>query len=127
MVNIKDTWQFSNRQAAILRRDALIARLENKEDKEKMTFTINDNITYTSLSDFQSSNSKRLYQDIIRMKSDLTHINEILENTRNRYAEATRSKKYELGRLIIKLEKEVLELDASIKTKEKKLRNIENK
>ena len=61
------------------------------------------------------------------MKSDLTHINEILENTRNRYAEAIRSKKYELGRLIIKLEKEVLELDASIKTKEKQLRNIENK
>lgn len=125
--NIKETWSFGNRKSALKRRDELIARMTNKIADKQIDFIVNDNTTYTSLSDFQSSNGKSIYQNIMHMKSTLIHINEIIEETRSRYAEATHSKKYELGRQIVKLEKEALALDADIKIKEKQLRNIENK
>jgi len=124
---IKDTWQFGDRNAAIQRRDALIARLTNKQTKEDIEFVVNDQTTYSSLSDFKSANGKKKYQEIVNNKKKLAQLQTILDSSRDSYISANKSMKYELGRKIVALEEETLSLELEIAKAEKDLRNAENK
>ena len=124
---IKDTWQFGDRSEALQRRNALLARLNETKTTEKMEFVVNDNVTYTSPSDFKSTNGKKRFNDIVAKKNELAELTALLESTRNRYSDASRTKKHEIGRQIISLEEEVSTLESEIANAEKQLRNAENK
>lgn len=124
---IKDTWQFGDRNAAISRRDAMLARMNNKQTKERVEFVVNDQTIYTSLSDFKSANGKKKYQEIVANRSKLSQLQSLLDSSRARYADAAKTKKYEIGRQIISLEEELNTLETELAKAEKALRNAENK
>ena len=124
--HIKDTWSFGNASAAIQRRNALLARMEKKSNEETVEFVVNDNTTYSSLADFHSAGGKQKYQDIVGKKSKLQQLTTLLDSSRESYTDASRSKKHEIGRQIIKLEQEIDALSTEISKEEKALRNAEN-
>jgi len=124
---IKDTWQFGDRTAAIQRRDAMLVRMNSKQTTDRVEFVVNDQTTYTSLSDFKSANGKKKYQAIVADRSKLVQLQSLLDSSRTRYADASKSKKYEIGRQIKSLEEEVNALETDIAKAEKALRNAESK
>lgn len=125
--SIKDTWKFGNRNAAIQRRNDLLSRLTDKKADESIEFVINDITTYTSLADFKTPNGKQKYQDILKNKNKLAQLKNLLETSRDGYANTNKSKRHDLGRKILALEQEVETLETNIEKAEKELRNAENR
>lgn len=124
---IKDTWSFGDVNAALQRRDAMLARISSKVSAEQVRFVVNDNTVYTSLDEFRTPSGKKRYEALSADKSKLSKLQTLLDTTRKSFADAAHAKKYEIGRRIIALEQEVEALENDILQAEKALRNAENK
>lgn len=123
--SIKSTWQFGNRDEAMSRYTLMMQKQEKKNADSGMEFVIDDNKTYTSLSEFKNKDAKKLYQELVNDKSNLTNMQKLLNDARDNYAQATKSKKYEIGRNIMSLEKDISILEKQTYEKEKKIRKLE--
>ncbi len=125
--HIKDTWQFGDRNAALERVANLSSRTNTNKANDKIEFVVNDNKTYTSIADFKSEESKKDFQAIQHNKQKLAQLTNLLNSTREAYAQASNTKKHGFGRQIIELEKETETLTEDIAKAEKALRNREGK
>lgn len=122
---IKSTWKFGNAGDAKNRLESLISRINTKQSDDSILFIINDITTYTTLSDFRTTDGTKKYSEIVALKKKHTQLSSLLETTRTNYNPKAQNK-HELGRQIVTLEEEVLTLEQTISQKEKQLRNEEN-
>lgn len=125
--SIKSTWQFGNREAALTRVTALQNRENAKDDNTKMEFVVNDQKTYTSLSDFKTQNAKKLYQELLKDKEKLSQLKSLLESARENYSQSAKTKQFEIGRQIVNLENEINTIETNTHNKEKEIRKLETK
>ncbi|MGI6242832.1 MAG: hypothetical protein ACOYJK_04775 [Prevotella sp.] len=125
IINISDTWDFGNRRKALQRRDAMIARTAEAQTGRKMTFVINDDRIVTSIADFKSEKSKKLYKQLQELCSMLQSTQENLETKRETYANAGKGVKEDLKDDILQLEKDLTQQHADIKLLEKEIRQHE--
>jgi hypothetical protein len=123
--SIKNTWQFGNRDEAMGRYRTMTQRQDKKDADNGMEFVINDQEIYTSVSDFKNKDARKMYQELINNKKNLAEMQKLLNNARDNYAQATKSKKYEIGRKIISLENEINLLEEQTYEKEKEIRRLE--
>lgn len=124
---IKDSWKFGDRTAALARLGEMAQRMAKKFDGEKVEFVVNDTKTITSLDGFKNAENKALYSEIAESKKKLASLEQVLESARATFSNTAKNKQHKIGREIIDLENEVMNLSRDIKNAEKQLRNAENK
>lgn len=124
--DISRTWKFGNRQEALNRKNAMIARTTGTQVGRNVAFVINDDRIVSSVSDFKSEKSKMLYKQLQELRSMMQSTQESLESKRESYANAGKGVKADLTDDILRLENELSRQNADIKLLEKKIRQIES-
>ena len=97
------------------------------QPKSEMEMVINDDVTYTSVSQFRSPESLPLYRQLTDAKKRLAEIESTIEKSRTYYVKANAEDKRVLRTEILDGEDEILRLTVQVSTLEKKIRNAENK
>lgn len=125
----KDTWNLwdkkADRQLAV-RRLADINSHNAAEHSNGERFIVNDKLTYTSAQQFHSSASRELYAQLIALQQDASQRKSKLSALREQYEAASAVGKRQLTQEILKAERQVEQLETTIRQTEKRLRNNEN-
>ncbi len=123
---IADTWGNGKERKLALERLNSLQETGREENKPEMTFVINDQTTYTSVSQFRHPDSKGLYAELQEAKRQLEDTQVLLEKSRNYFAKASADDKQTLRPEILDAEKKLERLIADTKSLEKRIRNAEN-
>ena len=123
---IADTWGNGKERKLALERLNSLQETGREENKPEMTFVINDQTTYTSVSQFRHPDSKGLYAELLEAKRQLEDTQVLLEKSRNYFAKASADDKQTLRPEILDAEKKLERLIADTKSLEKRIRNAEN-
>lgn len=128
IASIADTWgNGSERDNAISRLQKIRNGYEHKEkQKNRMSFVINDDITYTDISDFKVPANKEKFRQLNEMKALAKTLSDKTEKAREQYAGGDTVVRNRLSGTILKNEKEGEKLEMQIRQLEKDIRNSEN-
>lgn len=127
--SIKDTWVDND---SIVKSG--LEKLKNLRDfntskstntNENNIFIINDNISYTGISEFKSPEAKDLYKHYLQMKNKLLQSQKELEEMRDKFGNADEAQKKEMSPSILNLENKVVQSIQEIKNEQKAIRNKE--
>lgn len=121
--SIRSTWQFGDRKAALRRRDAMLARIHQKEQSQSPVLVINDGRLARSANDLRTAEGKRLYQQWIEVGSMIHDSQSRLETLRQQYA-ASHSEG--LRQRIVRLESELAQQRDDLAALAKQIRKTEN-
>ena len=125
---IARTWgNGKEREQALERLKAIDSKSITQQPKSEMQMIINDQVTYTSISQFRSQESLSLFQQLTNTKKKLVETQNTLEKSRNYYAKANKEDKNVLRTEILDGEDEILRLTYQVSDLEKRIRNAENK
>lgn len=94
--------------------------------KHDFTLVINDNLTYTTYSDFKSPQAKALCAEWFKNKEVLKKQKENLDRLRNEYANGSQEKKQQLTPTILQLEQLSEKNEQDLNNAEIQIRNTEN-
>lgn len=125
---IADTWTDSTALADARQRLASIRtpQAHDSESTADFHFVINDNLTYTRLSDFKAPGTPRQYQQLFTLQRQYQRLRSALGKARDYYATASREEREEIGPEILASEQRQHELYLEIRRLEKNIRNEEN-
>lgn len=126
--NIKSTWYDKNivRQA-LKRQDNAKKEMAQKEDIEtSMSFVINDDITYKSISQFKSAKARGMLTSLYKMYEKLNIYEKKLESLREGFQNIDKRQRKTEYENIYNMENEIIELRSTIHKTEKDIRNAEN-
>jgi hypothetical protein len=134
--SIKDTWDFGDRERAMNRLQAMLARkgamnngmmtLTKGLGTEEMAFTINDKTVYYHASDFLSPTARKLYGQYTELSTMVLLNERKLEGQREAYTNGNNKRRAELRQPILRLEHDIELQRKDLKDLEKKIRNAEN-
>ncbi|MBE6288537.1 MAG: tetratricopeptide repeat protein [Mediterranea massiliensis] len=96
-----------------------------KEEKQQYQFIINDEITYHTANDFQSTEAKALFKQYCQHELDYLHLMLELEQLRDKYSQSNAAQKREKAPAILDLEKRVKTMYEELQGLAKKVRNTE--
>lgn len=127
LTSIHQTWPSS------AKRDVAMKRLNSLRNKAKASaqgmgnidFVVNDNITYTSLGQFHSNETRNAYMEIARQQKELVSVVNKLDAMRTRYHYAPTNGKDNLAKQIAQFEQREDNLRTSIRKNEQELRRKE--
>ena len=123
---IADTWTDDTaRQDALTRLQDISKRRHQRTDDREFTFVINDDVTYTRLSEFRAPGSSRLFQELQSLRQQHQRLVTALDKAREYYAQATQSERNELRSEILASERTQSQLQRQIHDTEKTIRNSE--
>ena len=123
--SIKDTWEFGNRQTAMLRLKNIRTKIRKRQNKNNINFIINDKQIIRSIDDFKSDESRKLYKQLVEIKQIITEEEYQLQKQRIQY-ESDSSMREKLYPIIIKEEQLIQKQKLEQIAIEKRIRNIEN-
>lgn len=124
---IANTWGKGNeRKQALERLKAINPNSGTQKKNPEMSFVINDQVTYTSVSQFRAPESANLYRELQDMKKQYQESVSLLEKSRNYYSKANAEDKRVLRTEILDSEKQLEQFTTNIKALEKRIRNAEN-
>ena len=124
---IANTWgKGTERKQALERLKAISKTNPTQQLKSAVNFIVNDRVTYTDISQFQSPDSPDLYRELQSTKKQLKDIEQLLEKSRNFYAKAKPEDKRVLRTEILDAERQFVRLTTDVKTLEKRIRQSEN-
>ena len=129
MQSIKDTWSLWDRKAdrqQAARRLADINSHNTPETNRAEKFMVNDKVAYTSAQQFHSSASRELYAQLVGMQNNADRLSTQLSSLREQYEASSATEKRRLTPEIVKIERQVEQLETTIRQTEKRLRNNEN-
>lgn len=123
---IADTWTDDTaRQDALTRLQDISKRRHQRTDDREFTFVINDDVTYTRLSEFRAPGSSRLFQELQSLRQQHQRLVTALDKAREYYAQATQRERDELRSEILASERTQSQLQRQIHDTEKTIRNSE--
>lgn len=127
--NIQATWGNADKVRLAKQQLAKAMYQQQHEQKAKgdFTFIINDGITYHVLDDFQSKEARKLYQELSQKQKDLEAMKRSLNEQRDTYASAQKSRKDSMTPAILDQEKRIQELYKEIEKLTFEVRNTELK
>ncbi len=127
---IADTWtDRSLRNEAFNRKSAVLEQaFKNKIHfkKPKFKFVINDDVTYTSMTDFKYDENRENMEKLLDLQKQLTVLEASLNKARNYYTKASSLERQELNPEIIESESQIVTIHKTIRQLEKTIRNSEN-
>lgn len=126
---IADTWGDGAARQEALDRLKWLANTAGKQQKQQdFTFVINDNIVYTSLSDFRNADNRDRINEHDAMNKRYETLGNEIEKVRKYYAKMPNgSEKNDLRQEILDSEKKYYQLEDNIHQLEKIIRNSEIK
>ena len=123
---IADTWTDDTaRQDALTRLQDISKRRHQRTDDREFTFVINDDVTYTRLSEFRAPGSSRLFQELQSLRQQYQRLATALDKARDYYAQAAQEERDELRSEILASERTQSQLQRQIHDTEKTIRNSE--
>lgn len=124
---IADTWgNGRERKQALERLKGINTQTVAQPTKSELNFVINDDVTYTSISQFRNPKSLSLYKEFTDKQKQLDETKKNLEKSRDFYAKAKADDKKVLRTEILDAEDTVLRLTYEVNDLEKRIRNAEN-
>lgn len=125
--SIKTTWSPENEQERIKARQriTLSASTQTNKKKSDFEFVINDNYTYTSLSDFQSAEAKEKFIEWQKATKEHAATKAHLSKLRNDYLEASSIGKDSMKEEILSLENMIEQQRNNCHNIEKDIRRLE--
>jgi hypothetical protein len=124
--SIEATWpSVEERETAIRRLEMMKNRRSPSLEKASFSFVINDRIIYSRFDDFHSSTARSLFEDLLQNKKRSENDAKQLEALRKRFHQADEAGRQQLRQTILVAEQELEQLNLSIKSLEKRIRNEE--
>lgn len=125
--SIKDTWGDGTERNAAMKRIATDVKSKKSADNDNaISFIVNDNVTYTSVSQFKSPSNanefRRLQTIVKKLGSDVNR----LRILREKYASAAKMVQRKISEEITTLEQEIIKGEREKRILEKSIRNTEN-
>ena len=96
-----------------------------EEPKQTLCFVINDNVIYTSMSDFRSDDAKRTYLQYEEWLKELNDMNSELDELRRFYTEANSDQRKKITETILSVENRRNQLQQQVETAAQKIRRLE--
>lgn len=127
LTSIQETWKFGNREAALQRLKLLTNERQRTTEKQEFYFTINDRTVYQSINDFRTEKTKKLYEQLLELKKQLSANEETLSQLRSQYQLSNMSGKLQMCPNLLKAEKAIQSQRIEIMNFAKQLRNEENR
>ena len=124
---IADTWTDSTAlEAARQRLQAIGQHHSTQPAASELRFVINDDVTYTRLSDFKVPGNAQRYQQLATLRNRHQRLLTTMERAREYYAQASNDEREDLRPEILASEQRQHELYVEIHDAEKAIRNTEN-
>lgn len=124
--SIRTTWTDED-AVRIARQRLTMLKHEESEKKSKpdFKFIVDDNATYTSLTDFRSPEAKEAYRQLMQKEKDLAQLRASLEKKRNEYESENGLGKKKLEPSILDLEKRIPVLAKEVERQTLEVRRLE--
>ena len=103
----------------------MLARENTESDPDRIYFVVNDEVTYYNINEFKSKENRQQFLVLNGVKASKDKKVKDLEALREQYRTANASKQAELREYLLRTEREMEELYASIHDMEKTIRNEE--
>lgn len=131
IISIADTWGDGDERRAALARLKAIGTTVSQPTIENASsvntaIVINDRLTYTSVSDFQSPAAANHYRELLKARERQATIETELQKSRDRYARSDEDGRRLLREVILHNEEQAQIIRDTIHSLEKQIRNEEN-
>lgn len=129
ITSIRATWTDDMQlEQSLARLQGLRASAKKRESAtDEIYFIVNDELTYTDISQFRSTDTRQEYYEIVRMDTELRSVERKLYALRTKYHNAGSKERESLGRQISMLEQEREEKTLMLRKSEAALRAKESR
>lgn len=125
--SIRDTWTDEEEVKEAKERLSVLRNKRSKTKRSQFQFVVNDNITYTTSSQFRHEESKKLAEQWLKKNKELDNTAAELDKLRLEYSSAKENKKSQLSTKILPLEQKYEKLIFDIYYIEKEIRSYEQR
>ncbi len=124
--SISQTWTSNQaRLSALEQLTAVYKRKFTQQKKNDFEFVINDELTYTTLTDFRSSEAAELYVDLNELLRKKNKLDSSMERARIAYPTARQAHREQYKQQLLAAEKQSEKYETDIKNLSKEIRRIE--
>lgn len=124
--SISQTWTSNQaRLGALEQLTAVYKRKFTQKKKNDFEFVINDELTYTTLTDFRSSEAAEMYVDLNELLRKKNKLDSSIERARNAYPTARQPQREQYKQQLLAAEKQSEKYETDIKNLSKEIRRIE--
>ena len=124
--SISQTWTSNQaRLDALEQLTAVYKRKFTQKKKNDFEFVINDELTYTTLTDFRSSEAAEMYVDLNELLRKKNKLDSSIERARVAYPTARQAQREQYKQQLLAAEKQSEKYETDIKNLSKKIRRIE--
>ena len=124
--SISQTWTSNQaRLSALEQLTAVYKRKFTQKKKNDFEFVINDELTYTTLTDFRSSEAAEMYVDLNELLRKKSKLDSSIERARIAYPTARQAQREQYKQQLLAAEKQSEKYETDIKNLSKKIRRIE--
>lgn len=124
--SISQTWTSNQaRLDALEQLTAVYKRKFTQKKKNDFEFVINDELTYTTLTDFRSSEAAEMYVDLNELLRKKNKLDSSMERARIAYPTARQAQREQYKQQLLAAEKQSEKYETDIKNLSKKIRRIE--
>ena len=124
--SISQTWTSNQaRLSALEQLTAVYKRKFTQKKKNDFEFVINDELTYTTLTDFRSSEAAEMYVDLNELLRKKNKLDSSIERARVAYPTARQPQREQYKQQLLAAEKQSEKYETDIKNLSKKIRRIE--
>ena len=124
--SISQTWTSNQaRLSALEQLTAVYKRKFTQKKKNDFVFVINDELTYTTLTDFRSVEAAEMYVDLNELLRKKNKLDSSIERARIAYPTARQAQREQYKQQLLAAEKQSEKYETDIKNLSKKIRRIE--
>ena len=124
--SISQTWTSNNaRQSALEQLSAVYKRKFTQKKKNDFTFVINDELTYTTLTDFRSPEAAEKYVSLNELFRKKNKLDTSMERARIAYPTAKQSQREQYKKQLLAAEKQSEKYEIQINNLSKEIRRVE--
>ena len=124
--SISQTWTSNQaRLGALEQLTAVYKRKFTQKKKNDFEFVINDELTYTTLTDFRSVEAAEMYVNLNELLRKKNKLDSSIERARNAYPTARQPQREQYKQQLLAAEKQSEKYETDIKNLSKKIRRIE--
>ena len=124
--SISQTWTSNQaRLSALEQLTAVYKRKFTQKKKNDFEFVINDELTYTTLTDFRSSEAAEMYVDLNELLRKKNKLDSSIERARGAYPTARQPQREQYKQQLLAAEKQSEKYETDIKNLSKEIRRIE--
>ena len=124
--SISQTWTSNQaRLGALEQLTAVYKRKFTQKKKNDFEFVINDELTYTTLTDFRSSEAAEMYVDLNELLRKKNKLDSSIERARIAYPTARQAQREQYKQQLLAAEKQSEKYETDIKNLSKEIRRIE--